>query len=58
MRKGRTMASPGSITLHLLPDEVLPFSYFRHIVISEQDCRDNPNEILAHEQARFDDSEE
>ena len=58
MRKCRTVASPGSITLHLLPDDVPPFSYFRYIVISEQDYRDNPNEILAHEQARFDNSEE
>ena len=58
MRKDRTVASPGSITLHLLPDQVPLFSYFRHIVISEQDCRDNPNEILAHEQAGFDDAEE
>ena len=58
MRKDRTVASPGSITLHLLPDQVPLFCYFRHIVISEQACRDNPNEILAHEQAAFDDSEE
>ena len=58
MRKVRTVVSPGSITLHLLPDEVPPFSYFRHIVISEQAYRDNPHEILAHEQAGFDDSEE
>ena len=58
MRKVRTVASPGSITLRLLPDDVPPFSYFRYIVISEQDYRDNPNEILAHEQAAFDDSEE
>ena len=34
MRHGRTVALPGSITLHLLPDEVPLFSYFRHIVIS------------------------
>lgn len=58
MRKGRTVALPGGITLRLLPDDVPPFCYFRHIVISEQACRDNPNEILAHEQAGFDDAEE
>ena len=53
MRTGRTEALPGGITLHVLPGEVPPFSYFRHIVISEQDYRDNPNEILAHEQAHI-----
>ena len=50
-KKGRTEALPDGITLHVLPNEIAPFSYFKHIVISEQDYRDNPREILIHEQA-------
>ena len=50
-KKGRTEALPDGITLHVLPDEIAPFSYFKHIVISEQDYRDNPREILIHEKA-------
>lgn len=53
MRKGRTEALPGGVTLHVLPGEISPFSYFRHIVISEQDYRDTPSEIIVHEQAHI-----
>ena len=52
-KKGRTEPLPEGITLHVLPDEVAPFSYFKHIVISEQDYRDNPREILIHEKAHI-----
>ncbi|MBQ6078995.1 MAG: M56 family metallopeptidase [Muribaculaceae bacterium] len=52
-RKGRTESLPEDITLHVLPEEIAPFSYFRHIVISEQDYRDNPREILVHEKAHI-----
>jgi TonB family protein len=52
-KKGRTEPLPEGITLHVLPDEVAPFSYFKHIVISEQDFRDNPREILIHEKAHI-----
>ena len=52
-RKGRIESLPEDITLHVLPDEVAPFSYFRHIVISEQDYRENPREILVHEKAHI-----
>ena len=52
-KKGRTEQLPEGITLHVLPDEVAPFSYFKHIVISEQDYRDNPREILIHEKAHI-----
>ena len=52
-KKGRTESLPDGITLHVLPGEIAPFSYFRHIVISEEDYRDNPREILIHEQAHI-----
>ena len=53
LKTGRKKSLPGDITLHVLPGELSPFSYFKHIVISEQDYRDNPHEILAHEMAHI-----
>ncbi len=53
LKTGRKEQLPDGITLHVLPAELSPFSYFRHIVISEQDYRDNPQEILTHEQAHI-----
>ena len=53
MRNGRTEALPCGITLHVLPGDQAPFSYFKHIVINEQDYRDNPQEILTHELAHI-----
>ncbi len=53
LKKGRTEVLPGGFTLHVLPDNTPPFSYFKHIVINEQDYRDNPREILIHEQAHI-----
>ena len=52
-KKGRTESLPGGITLHVLPGDLSPFSYFKHIVISELDYQDNPREILVHEQAHI-----
>jgi len=52
-KKGRTEPLPGGFTLHVLPDDIPPFSYFKHIVINEQDYRDNPREILIHEQTHI-----
>ncbi len=54
MKKGRREPLAGGITLHVLSGDISPFSYFSHIVISEQDYRDNPREILIHEQAHID----
>lgn len=54
MKKGRREALPGGATLHVVPGDMSPFSYFSHIVISEQDYRDNPREILIHEHAHID----
>ena len=53
LKQGRRESLPGGITLHVVPGDQSPFSYFKHIVISEQDYRDNPNEILTHEQAHI-----
>jgi len=53
MKKGHKESLPSGITLHVLPGDLAPFSYFKHIVISEQDYRDNPHEILIHEQAHI-----
>ena len=53
LKKGRREQMPDGITLHVLPGELSPFSYFKHIVISEQDYRDNPHEILTHEMAHI-----
>ena len=53
MKKGRRESLPNGITLHVVPGDQAPFSYFKHIVISEQDYRDNPQEILTHEQAHI-----
>ena len=53
MQKGRRVSLPDGITLHVVPGDLAPFSYFKHIVISEQDYRDNPQEILTHEQAHI-----
>ena len=46
LRKGRKESLPGGVTLHIVPGDQSPFSYFKHIVINEQDYRDNPREIL------------
>jgi len=53
LKQGRRESLPDGITLHIVPSDQSPFSYFKHIVISEQDYRDNPHEILTHEQAHI-----
>lgn len=53
LKKGRREQMPDGITLHVVPGDQTPFSYFRHIVINEQDYRDNPREILTHEHAHI-----
>ena len=54
LKQGRRESLPSGATLHIIPGDQTPFSYFRHIVINEQDYRDNPREILTHEQAHID----
>lgn len=41
------------VRLVVMKDDIAPFSWFRHIVISEKDWRVNPREILTHEQAHI-----
>ena len=53
LKKGRREQMSDGITLHVIPGNQTPFSYFRHIVINEQDYRDNPREILTHEHAHI-----
>ena len=53
LRKGRKELLPSGVTLHIIPGDQAPFSYFKHIVINEQDYQDNQREILVHEQAHF-----
>ena len=53
MKKGRKESLADGVTLHVLPGDIAPFSYFRHIVINEQDYRDNSREILIHEKAHI-----
>ena len=54
LKQGRRESLPGGATLHIIPGDQTPFSYFKHIVINEQDYHDNPREILTHEQAHID----
>ena len=53
LRQGSTRRLADGTWLHVVPGSVSPFSFFRHIVISEQDYHDNPREILTHEQAHI-----
>lgn len=53
LKQGRCESLPSGATLHIVPGDQTPFSYFKHIVINEQDYRDNPREILTHEQAHI-----
>ena len=53
LRRGTTERLDGGITLHVQTADVSPFSYFRHIVISEQDLESSRQEILTHELAHI-----
>ena len=53
LRRGRRVAAADGTVIHIMPTDVQPFSYFRHIVISEADYRNNPREILTHERAHI-----
>ena len=53
MKKGHKETLPSGNTLHVLPGDIVPFSYFNHVVINEQDYHDNPREILTHEEAHI-----
>ena len=53
LRRGRAERLPNGDRLHVMTGDIAPFSYFRHIVVNEQDMRDAPQEILTHEQAHI-----
>ena len=53
LKQGSKQSLPDGITLHVVSGDIAPFSYFKHIVINEQDYRDNPREILIHEQTHI-----
>ena len=53
LRRGTTERLDGGITLHVQTFDVSPFSYFRHIVISEKDLESCRREILTHELAHI-----
>ncbi len=48
LRKSRKIDSE-EYHLIITPENVIPFSFFRYIVLSEKDYRENPNEIILHE---------
>ena len=53
LRNGRVEPGEEGTLLHVMDQDVAPFSYFRHIVISEQDLRESGQQILTHEQTHI-----
>ena len=53
LRRSRKEQLPNGDRLHVMTGDIAPFSYFRHIVINEQDMREASREILTHEQAHI-----
>ena len=53
LRRGRTVHEADGVQLHIMAEDIAPFSYFRHIVISERDYKENAREILTHERAHI-----
>lgn len=53
LRRGSGQPQPDGTVLHIMPTDVSPFSYFRHIVISQNDYATNADEILTHERAHI-----
>ena len=45
--------SQHGVRVVVMKNEIAPFSWFRHVVLSEKDFRDNPREILTHELAHI-----
>lgn len=45
--------SQQGVRVVVMKNEIAPFSWFRHVVLSEKDFRDNPREILTHELAHI-----
>ena len=53
LRRNRAERLPNGDKLHVMSGDIAPFSYFRHIVINEQDMHEASQEILTHEQAHI-----
>lgn len=45
--------SQQGVRVVVMKNEIAPFSWFRHVVLSEKDFRENPREILTHELAHI-----
>ena len=45
--------SQHGVQVVVMKSEIAPFSWFRHVVLSEKDFRENPREILTHELAHI-----
>ena len=45
--------SQHGVRVVVMKHEIAPFSWFRHVVLSEKDFRENPREILTHELAHI-----
>jgi hypothetical protein len=50
IRRGRKQ-SHMNYTLVLVPEDIIPFSWGKYIVLSESDYKNNPDEIITHEMA-------
>ena len=48
--KGNTVESDNGYRLVITDEDVMPFSFFRYIVLSQKDYNDNPEAIILHEQ--------
>lgn len=49
----QTGVSQHGVRVVVMKNEIAPFSWFRHVVLSEKDFRENPREILTHELAHI-----
>ena len=51
--KGECRVGKDGVKVHVFSGDVAPFSFFNHIVISQQDYNENAEAILAHERAHI-----
>jgi beta-lactamase regulating signal transducer with metallopeptidase domain len=54
VKSGKRQTLDNRITLVVHSSHIAPFSWFRHIIISEKDFEENGNEIIIHEKAHID----
>ncbi|MBQ8463093.1 MAG: TonB family protein [Prevotella sp.] len=54
MRRGRIRQTIDGVKVHVVSDQdIAPFSWFGHIIMSEEDYEQNRSEILSHEMAHI-----